>query len=89
MSGSTASVEENDLRYMIDRLDIEAQTGWTQREWLNQQLPSGREIVSVDVGPYAAFVEMLERIGAIVDRDERRKGRLAKSKGEILRELLL
>jgi hypothetical protein len=82
-------IDMDDLRFMVERLDIEKQTGWTVRECLGLRLPSGREIVSVDVGPYAEFIEILQRIGAIVDRSERSKGRLVMSASEILAALRL
>lgn len=82
-------IDTNDLRYMIGRLDIDAQTGWTVRECVGLHLPSGREIVSADVGPYAEFIEILQRIGALVDRSERFKGRLVMSASEILAVLSL
>lgn len=76
-----------DLRYMIERLDYEHQRGWTVREWVGQRLPSGREIIAADVGPYAEFIRVLERIGALAERSERSKGRLLMSSAEILEAL--
>lgn len=90
-SATTVGVERGmdveDLRYMISRLDFDHQRGWTVREWLNERLPSGREIVSADVGPYMEFIRILERIGALVDRSERSKGRLTMPREEIERLL--
>jgi hypothetical protein len=90
-SATTVGVERGmdveDLRYMISCLDYEHQRGWTVREWLNERLPSGREIVAADVGPYAEFIRILERIGALVDRSERSKGRLIMPPAEIMRRL--
>jgi len=92
-SAATVGVERGmdveDLRYMVSRLDFQNQRGWTVREWLNERLPSGREIVSAEVGPYAEFIRILERIGALVDRTERAKGRLTMPREEIERLLSL
>jgi len=90
-SATTVGVERGmdveDLRYMISCLDYEHQRGWTVREWLNERLPSGREIISADVGPYAEFIQILERIGALVGRSERTKGQLTMRADEILAHL--
>lgn len=85
--GVERGMDVDDLRYMISRLDYDNQRGWTVREWLNEKLPSGREIVSTDVGPYAEFITILERIGALLDRTERAKGRLIMRSDEILTHL--
>ena len=85
--GVERGMDVEDLRYMIARLDREHQRGWTVREWLNELLPSGREIVSAEIGPYAEFIAILERIGALVDRTERFKGRLVMDKTEIMNRL--
>jgi len=85
--GVAQGIDVDDLRFMISRLDYDHQRGWTVREWLNERLPSGREIISADVGPYAEFIQILERIGALVGRSERTKGQLTMRADEILAHL--
>ncbi len=85
--GVAQGIDVEDLRFMISRLDYDRQRGWTVREWLNERLPSGREIVSADVGPYAEFIQILERMGALVGRSERAKGQLTMRPTEILTHL--
>ncbi len=85
--GLAQGIDVDDLRFMISRLDYDHQRGWTVREWLNERLPSGREIISADVGPYAEFIQILERIGALVGRSERTKGQLTMRADEILAHL--
>jgi len=85
--GVERGMDADDLRYMISRLDYDHQRGWTVREWLNERLPSGREIISADVGPYAEFIAILERMGALVGRGERAKGQLTMRPDEILAHL--
>lgn len=85
--GVAQGLDVEDLRFMISRLDFDHQRGWTVREWLNERLPSGREIVSADVGPYAEFIQILERMGALVGRGERTKGQLTMRPDEILAHL--
>jgi len=90
MSGSDSTIDAADLRYMIERLDYEEQTGWQVNSWLNERLPSGREIVSVGQGSvYDEFINILQRIGALTDRSERKKGTLRMSPQEILDKLRL
>ncbi len=85
--GVAQGIDVEDLRFMISRLDYDHQRGWTVREWLNERLPSGREIISADVGPYAEFIAILERMGALVGRGERAKGQLTMRPDEILAHL--
>lgn len=85
--GVEAGMDMADLKYMVSVLDYERQCGWTVREWLGQRLPSGREIISTATGPYAEFITILEKMGALVDRTERYKGQLTMNAGEII-ELL-
>lgn len=87
--GVEAGMDMADLQYMVSMLDYERQCGWTVREWLGQRLPSGREIISSTSGPYAEFISILERIGALVDRSERFKGQLTMTADEIKRLLNL
>ena len=87
--GVEAGMDMADLRYMVSMLDYERQCGWTVREWLGQRLPSGREVISSTSGPYAEFISILERIGALVDRSERFKGQLTMPADEIRRLLNL
>lgn len=82
--GVDAGMDMSDLKYMVSMLDHERQCGWTVREWMGQRLPSGREIISSTTGPYAEFISILERTGALVDRTERYKGQLTMSADEIM-----
>lgn len=85
--GVDASLAVADLRFMVSCLDYDNQRGWTVREWMGARLPSGRKIVSANDGPYAEFITILEKMGALVDRTERDKGQLTMSNDGILQAL--
>ena len=89
MSGSDSSIDAEDLRYMIERLDMDKQTGWATREWIGETLPSGRMIANAEAAPYVEFIEVLERCGALCDRSERSKGTLRMAPEQILAVLRL
>lgn len=89
MSGSDSTIDAQDLRYMIERLDMEAQSGWSTRDWVGEQLPSGKVITGAEAGPYRQFIEILEKCGALTGRTERVKGSLRMSSDEILERLRL
>lgn len=84
VTSQTGDIYSDDLRYMIQRLNKEKQTGWTVREWMGVELPSGRTIVSTEQGPYPEFIEHLKRIGALKGHKERHKGQLVMDSGQIL-----
>ena len=89
MSGSDSSIDAEDLRYMIERLDMENQSGWQVRSWVGETLPSGRMIANAEAAPYVEFIHVLEKCGALIGRTERTKGTLSMDARQILGVLRL
>lgn len=89
MSGSESSIDAEDLKFMVSRLDMEAQSGWQARRWIGETLPSGRMIANAEAAPYQEFIHVLEKCGALADRSERSKGQLRMTPEQILGTLRL
>lgn len=76
-------VDENDLRAFVEGIFIR---GHSQRSWMGQRLPSGREIESFQ--DYDALVKPLLVAGVIVDRKERSSGKLVYSSPDEVKQVL-
>lgn len=83
-AGSETGISKSDLRWLIGHLDLDAQSGWTERGLLDEQMPSGA-VVNRDV--YDAFIRLLTQHNWLVGRTERFKGRLMLGPDEIAQEL--
>lgn len=74
------AIDPRDLGDMIDQLDVR---GVAFRQWVGYALPSGWTIRGAEDRPYRALIDILERHGWLVDRGERRTGRLTRTGAEI------
>lgn len=72
---------QSDVEWLLNRLDYEQQAGWTVRELVGRNLPSGQEIRQ-DV-EYRAWIGELERLGELTGRKERGKGKLQRDAAAI------
>ena len=83
-AGSETGISKSDLRWLVGHLDLEGQSGWTERTLMDEQMPSGT-VVNRDV--YDAFIRVLVQHNWLVGRTERFKGRLMLGPAEIGGEL--
>lgn len=74
------AIDPRDLADMLDQLDAR---GVAFRQWVGYALPSGWTIRGAEDRPYRAMIDILERHGWLVDRGERRTGRLTRTGAEI------
>jgi hypothetical protein len=74
------AIDPRDLADMLDQLDAR---GVAFRQWVGYALPSGWTIRGAEDRPYRALIDILERHGWLVDRGERRTGRLTRTGAEI------
>lgn len=76
-------VDENDLRHFVEQIFIR---GFSQRAWLGQRLPSGRLVESFS--DYDSLIKPLVVGGLIVDRGERKAGKLVVASPDEARQAL-
>lgn len=77
------SVAEADLAAFVDGIFIR---GHSQRAWMGQRLPTGRQITTF--AEYDALIQPLLKAGIIIDRTERKAGKISVATADEAKEIL-